>query len=540
MILCENTLADWVYSNDGLLITRSKMNINEFDYNKAVDKLYVCVTGYKHIINMFFTQILERLRKCNKIILIIIETDVVTLEKKYLDDERILHVYTWNKPFEHEKMTCIPIGLNYNRQYEGINKWLNKNNVGDIISKKGKLLCMNCSLTTSEERIRLKKIMEEGWSGFCNMLEFRPSKGYYIASHIEGKILINVTDTRCYDDWKEYKYILSPQGAGLDCHRTWEAILCGVIPIVKTSSIDSIFEKLPVLIVKEWEEITESFLNEKYVEIDKKRKNDEYENDRVGLEYWTNMIKDTKSRKDVIHFISYGSARYDTAKRRLCEEAKLFGEFETIYGAGPEDLPEKFREKYKDILNRPRGGGYWLWKPMIVYEKFKTMKYGEYLVYLDAGCALNSKGKGRFYEYIKMLKESDSGILTFQMHDQLEKWWTTKEIFEYFDLDPDGIEANSGQFVGGVFILRKNKNSEEYIKKLVGITLTQSNLYTDVNNLNGRQMVWFKDNRHDQSISSLLRKKHGSIVIPIDESYIVPFGSEKSLIYPFWAKRSKL
>ena len=138
-----------------------------------------------------------------------------------------------------------------------------------------------------------------------------------------------------------------------------------------------------------------------------------------------------------------------------------------------------------------------------------------------------------------MLEKNDYGILSFQMHNQIEKWWTIKEIFDYYKLEHNGEHANSGQYIATVKILKKNKHSEEYIKKLISITLTQSKLYTDEFNNNGKQAPWFKDNRHDQSISSLLRKQMGSVVIPKDESYIVPFGGPESLNYPFWASRSK-
>ena len=49
----------------------------------------------------------------------------------------------------------------------------------------------------------------------------------------------------------------------------------------------------------------------------------------------------------------------------------------------------------------------------------------------------------------------------------------------------------------------------------------------------------FIDNRHDQSILSLVRKKYGSIVIEKDETYFKPFGNKESLQYPFWATRKK-
>jgi len=57
--------------------------------------------------------------------------------------------------------------------------------------------------------------------------------------------------------------------------------------------------------------------------------------------------------------------------------------------------------------------------------------------------------------------------------------------------------------------------------------------------LYGKQNEWFKDNRHDQSISSILRKIHGTFIIPTDESFKIPFNKGESLQYPFWAMRRK-
>ncbi len=53
-----------------------------------------------------------------------------------------------------------------------------------------------------------------------------------------------------------YAFIASPHGNGLDCHRTWESLLLGNIPIVKRSSLDPLYEGLPVVIVDDWNEIT--------------------------------------------------------------------------------------------------------------------------------------------------------------------------------------------------------------------------------------------------------------------------------------------
>jgi hypothetical protein len=53
-----------------------------------------------------------------------------------------------------------------------------------------------------------------------------------------------------------YAFEICPRGNGLDRHRTWEALLLRTIPIVRTSTLDPIYEGFPVVIIRDWEEIT--------------------------------------------------------------------------------------------------------------------------------------------------------------------------------------------------------------------------------------------------------------------------------------------
>jgi hypothetical protein len=58
--------------------------------------------------------------------------------------------------------------------------------------------------------------------------------------------------------WREktrYAFVVSPHGNGLDCHRTWESLVLGNIVIVKRSSLDPLYDQLPVVIVDDWREI---------------------------------------------------------------------------------------------------------------------------------------------------------------------------------------------------------------------------------------------------------------------------------------------
>ena len=90
--------------------------------------------------------------------------------------------------------------------------------------------------------------------------------------------------------WKEminYTFILSPAGIGLDCHRTWEALCLGCIPIVCIPEFKIMFEDLPVLVVNKWEEITKELLQQT-IELFKTKK---FNYEKLKLSYWKNMME---------------------------------------------------------------------------------------------------------------------------------------------------------------------------------------------------------------------------------------------------------
>ena len=532
-LICEDYFTDFVSNNEGLLITRKEINLNTFDFNK--ENPLVCLTGYNKILQDFFTEIIKKIKGSATVI--IIESDVVELKNEWLENDKIKHCYTWNKPFEHNKLSGIPIGLNYYRQGNVMKNWLENKSNNDSDKK---LLCVNYSPHTNSVRGQLVEKAKNEWKSFCSILEFiEPTNVYWKESKIEGKIKIDVSNPKCYDVMKEYKFILSPPGAGEDTHRTWEALYVGCIPIVRSSNLNELYTDLPVLIVEDWNIITEDYLEDQYKIIQKNKQDGCYNMDKLYLHYWIKYIQ-----KPVIHFMTYANDVFETAKKRLVKEAKDFNEFISISDLGPENLPSWVQKKYTDILNVRRGGGYWLWRPFILHEKLKQINDGEFIVFLDAGCKLNAQGKKRFFEYIDLLQMSKYGILSFQMSGNKgpgtlakEKQWTIKEIFQYFGVTKNSIIKETGQFLGGVFIIKKNKHSMNYVKEIIKCMMRHPLLTTDA--LNANQEEYFIDNRHEQSITSVFRKVTGTVIIDGDESWIQPFGQGESLKYPFWAARSK-
>lgn len=237
-----------------------------------------------------------------------------------------------------------------------------------------------------------------------------------------------------------------------------------------------------------------------------------------------------------IHFITYGNVIFKNAVKRICKEAEDSGWFDTITPYGPGDLEDDFKKEFNDVLSKPRGAGYWIWKNNIIQQTLDKINYGDILVYLDAGCTINKKASERFYEYIELLNNSDFGVISMQ-GGHPEKYWTTKEIFNYFNIDPNSDIGNSGQLYNGIRIMKKNEHLINLIKLEKKTYTDNCLLATDYYNKN--QSKYFKDNRHEQSIFSILRKIYGSIVIS-HESYFKPnYGRGESLKYPFWQTRKK-
>ena len=51
-------------------------------------------------------------------------------------------------------------------------------------------------------------------------------------------------------------------GVGIDCYRTWEVLIMGAVPIVLESKLQPLYENMPVMVVKNWSDVTRESLNE--------------------------------------------------------------------------------------------------------------------------------------------------------------------------------------------------------------------------------------------------------------------------------------
>lgn len=218
----------------------------------------------------------------------------------------------------------------------------------------------------------------------------------------------------------------------------------------------------------------------------------------------------------------------------VCKQAESLKYFDKIIGYTDLYLKQdiEYWEKYGNFIeSNSRGYGYYMWKPYVVRRAMKDMNDDDILIYIDAGCTINTYAKKRLEEYVQMVRDSKHGIISFQMSLSSQKY-TKIELFDFMNVSQEDRQKN--QFVAGILILRKNENTN----KIVDEWFRVSHIPEMVND--ARTMIQhpdFIDHRHDQSILSILFYRYGSIIIP-DETFFYP-DWKNGLDFPIWATRIK-
>ena len=241
------------------------------------------------------------------------------------------------------------------------------------------------------------------------------------------------------------------------------------------------------------------------------------------------------------HFITYGDKKYGIQKKRLSYQAKQLRFFDSINVYGKESLSEDFKNKYSEILSQHQGGGFWIWKSFLLLNLLNKTKNNDVILYLDAGSTLNPNGVKRLQEYFDTLYHSDKSFLRFDIGLE-EKYWTSKEVFKYFNLEIDSNYGNSNQLAGGILFIKNTQESKLFFEEFFKVIDSDQKLIT--NHYKNNQVDGFRYPRHDQSILSLMGKIYGSIIIP-DETYFhenpkdqyeYPILTVRDGNYNFWQK----
>lgn len=77
-----------------------------------------------------------------------------------------------------------------------------------------------------------------------------------------------VSGAQYFNELPSYKFVISPEGNGIDCHRHYEALMAGCIPIMERNPlIEEKYKGCPILYTTDYSEINGPYLEEKYKEM---------------------------------------------------------------------------------------------------------------------------------------------------------------------------------------------------------------------------------------------------------------------------------
>ena len=238
-----------------------------------------------------------------------------------------------------------------------------------------------------------------------------------------------------------------------------------------------------------------------------------------------------------VHFFTYSTENLAATRERLLIEAECTGWFASAQAYGPCDLPKRFRREFHDILESPRGGGYFLWKYPVMEMMLNSVPLGDYIVFADAGCLINTRGRDRLIEWIQKLEATPGhDFLGFELEHK-EESYTTERIFQAFSITANNSNIRrSNQIVGGIKLIRNGANAREIVAKSYEILASDPYIITDrydaeshaYMNRVGREGT-FVGNRHDQSVSSVTLKQMGAVIIP-DETWPPDLNSDSPIL----------
>jgi hypothetical protein len=92
------------------------------------------------------------------------------------------------------------------------------------------------------------------------------------------------------DNLYNHKFMICPEGNGIDVHQPWESLYVNTIPIQKKNINNSNWRELPICWLDDWEQLTdENFLISEYKRISETK----FDLSKLDFDFWKNKIQNS-------------------------------------------------------------------------------------------------------------------------------------------------------------------------------------------------------------------------------------------------------
>lgn len=199
-----------------------------------------------------------------------------------VEHSKLIHWFSQNLMRSHPKLTHLPIGI----EYHSVNA-----------REHGMYGIPHATPVEQENALKnIKKNAKPFWERdmrvYINLFHDRcDDRRQAMQTVTSPEVCYRETkEINRHDTWKNqinFAFVLSPFGNGMDCHRTWESLILGGIPIIHKSGIDPLFDELPVWLVDDWNDVNDEDKRKAVIE---KFKNMTFNYDKLKREYWVELF----------------------------------------------------------------------------------------------------------------------------------------------------------------------------------------------------------------------------------------------------------
>jgi len=222
---------------------------------------------YSHLLESFVERVLPRLDHAFVLISHNSDHGVDSRFRAVLDDPRIIHWFAQNALLHHPKLTSLPIGI-ANAQWPH----------GDVSA---------LVRVAAQEPVRRQDLIYVNFEVRTNPAVRAPLMQRLAASPAVWRAPPQ-SFAPYLADMAGCRWVVSPPGNGVDCHRTWEALYLGVTPIVqRTEWGASLHDGLPIIQVPDLGDLNPDTLHEyeRSLPMDLRRPQ------RLQMSYWRERIQ---------------------------------------------------------------------------------------------------------------------------------------------------------------------------------------------------------------------------------------------------------
>lgn len=232
-----------------------------------------------------------------------------------------------------------------------------------------------------------------------------------------------------------------------------------------------------------------------------------------------------------LHFLTFadGSARYRGAAGRLAGQvrrAQIFGTI-TVFDLKRicSDFPDFYSRHIDFISSNPRGLGYFVWKPFLIFQALLTISPGDMLVYADGGCEFTGKNGDYLRDLFPPGGDLDLKAIVLQPEHSARRWTNRfcadrmQGAAQFLDLP---------QISATMIFFRNTPNTKAFVSEWFNLCVSDNyGLLADRDREN--EDPAFVEHRHDQAIFNLLlrhRVEQGSLkcgLIPVEVASVSDF-----------------